>query len=417
MRIALLSLLLPPAALAVCPPLATVSTTATDDTTASGNDFAPDRFSCSPGGAAQDLAFRWVAPTDGVFVIDTEGSAIHDSVLIVLDELCETELACDDDDGTGFLSSMQFLATAGTAYTIVVDGWAASNVGPIQLNITPYAPVCGDGMVEGAEQCDDGNTAEGDGCDALCLVEANDCTMDDSIGSLVGTAIWSADTCAGSDSVRSDTCGGGQREPDQVVAWTAPATDVYAISLSSDHDSALTIQSTDCVELSCSDDDGPASAPGTQFAAIAGETYHIVADGFGSSTGDCGPVSLNILPSSLCADPDLDGTCDFVLTTDDPVPGSPMTLEVVGAPEGATVYFLVSGRIDPSRPLCHPAAPVCTPLQTPNVLHTEVADATGQVVFTATVPPLPSGIEVHVHSAWIMGDTGAVSAVRTGTTP
>jgi cysteine-rich repeat protein len=32
--------------------------------------------------------------------------------------------------------------------------------------------VCGDGKVEGSEQCDDGNTVGGDGCSATCRVEA-----------------------------------------------------------------------------------------------------------------------------------------------------------------------------------------------------------------------------------------------------
>jgi cysteine-rich repeat protein len=33
------------------------------------------------------------------------------------------------------------------------------------------APVCGDGLTVGGEQCDDGNTAEGDGCSPTCTVE------------------------------------------------------------------------------------------------------------------------------------------------------------------------------------------------------------------------------------------------------
>lgn len=38
---------------------------------------------------------------------------------------------------------------------------------------TPGAPaVCGDGAVQGAEQCDDGNTTAGDGCSAVCVDEA-----------------------------------------------------------------------------------------------------------------------------------------------------------------------------------------------------------------------------------------------------
>jgi fibro-slime domain-containing protein len=32
-------------------------------------------------------------------------------------------------------------------------------------------PVCGDGIVEGTEQCDDGNTTPGDGCNGVCMIE------------------------------------------------------------------------------------------------------------------------------------------------------------------------------------------------------------------------------------------------------
>jgi cysteine-rich repeat protein len=33
-------------------------------------------------------------------------------------------------------------------------------------------PICGDGNVEGTEQCDDGNVLNGDGCSFSCQVEA-----------------------------------------------------------------------------------------------------------------------------------------------------------------------------------------------------------------------------------------------------
>jgi cysteine-rich repeat protein len=35
---------------------------------------------------------------------------------------------------------------------------------------------CGNGIVEGTEQCDDGNTIDGDGCNHLCEIEGNSCT-------------------------------------------------------------------------------------------------------------------------------------------------------------------------------------------------------------------------------------------------
>jgi len=40
---------------------------------------------------------------------------------------------------------------------------------------TVATQTCGNGVVEGTEQCDDGNTADGDGCNHLCESEANTC--------------------------------------------------------------------------------------------------------------------------------------------------------------------------------------------------------------------------------------------------
>ena len=36
---------------------------------------------------------------------------------------------------------------------------------PVEL---PASPHCGDGVVDSSETCDDGNTTDGDGCNALC---------------------------------------------------------------------------------------------------------------------------------------------------------------------------------------------------------------------------------------------------------
>jgi cysteine-rich repeat protein len=44
---------------------------------------------------------------------------------------------------------------------------------------TTIATVCGDGNIEGLEQCDDSNTSPGDGCDAICQIEE---TQSQSVG-------------------------------------------------------------------------------------------------------------------------------------------------------------------------------------------------------------------------------------------
>lgn len=38
------------------------------------------------------------------------------------------------------------------------------------LQVVRHLAACGNGVLEGLEQCDDGNTQPGDGCDATCKV-------------------------------------------------------------------------------------------------------------------------------------------------------------------------------------------------------------------------------------------------------
>jgi cysteine-rich repeat protein len=40
------------------------------------------------------------------------------------------------------------------------------------LYITGEAPICGDGVIEGTEECDDGGLTPGDGCDSSCEIES-----------------------------------------------------------------------------------------------------------------------------------------------------------------------------------------------------------------------------------------------------
>ncbi|MGH7962787.1 MAG: choice-of-anchor Q domain-containing protein, partial [Candidatus Binatia bacterium] len=49
------------------------------------------------------------------------------------------------------------------------DTVARCDIGAFEVEIVP--PLCGDGVREGTEQCDDGNTIDGDGCSATCQTE------------------------------------------------------------------------------------------------------------------------------------------------------------------------------------------------------------------------------------------------------
>jgi cysteine-rich repeat protein/YVTN family beta-propeller protein len=58
---------------------------------------------------------------------------------------------------------------------IIAAGFTLTNDGKAIFALTPYlgdaSPVCGDGIIDGNETCDDDNTTSGDGCSATCQVE------------------------------------------------------------------------------------------------------------------------------------------------------------------------------------------------------------------------------------------------------
>jgi cysteine-rich repeat protein len=49
--------------------------------------------------------------------------------------------------------------------------FVAQSAGPSRV-VLVEPPTCGDGLIEGAEECDDGDTTPGDGCDASCQIES-----------------------------------------------------------------------------------------------------------------------------------------------------------------------------------------------------------------------------------------------------
>ena len=90
--------------------------------------------------------------------------------------------------------------------------------------------------------------------------------------------------------------------------YTAPASgDVIASTCGSDFDTVLTVYSGTCgalMEVACNDDNGPSCA-GTsasmRFSATAGATYHILAGGYNSYSGNLSIVATSSPANDQCA--------------------------------------------------------------------------------------------------------------------
>lgn len=75
----------------------------------------------------------------------------------------------------------------------------------------PTGGTCGDGIVERSEQCDDGNTTNGDGCSRICQIEANwDCPTEGKpcryVGNCGSGVLTSNKVCDDGNAVSGDGC-------------------------------------------------------------------------------------------------------------------------------------------------------------------------------------------------------------------
>ena len=136
---------------------------ATGTTVGQGND---QMTSCGGGGRGPDVTFGWIATRTATYIFDTEGST-HDTVLHLRANDCSgMELACDDDSGATFTSSITRTVRAGTRIVVVVDSFNTMG-GAFVLSIRPVANEVG--------RCIDSVDNDGDGF--IDCVDS-DCTSD-----------------------------------------------------------------------------------------------------------------------------------------------------------------------------------------------------------------------------------------------
>lgn len=220
------------------------------DNTHAGNDSN----GCVEPLEGLDVTYTWVAPADGVYAIDTFGTA-YDTVLYVEDGLCRADapLGCNDDT-QGEQSRVALALFAGQQVMITVDGFNADDVGPFVLNIDRTS--CPEPTDIGSE-----------------LPHTEIGVLERGHGEITGS------------------CGGQGNE--LVFAWTAPIEGSYVFdTFGSSFDAVVYLKDGPCgSELDCSDDAGGVQPQVSAFLRT-GQTVTIVLDAFTAEAG--GSYSLNI---------------------------------------------------------------------------------------------------------------------------
>ncbi|MFO0555522.1 MAG: hypothetical protein U0271_44505 [Polyangiaceae bacterium] len=149
-------------AIAVTVPSVTNGTTrgATED----GLNWGP---TCGPFVNAA-IWYSFVAPDDDIYVFDTNGSGLADTVVAVFDD-CTVNgpvvpplLACDDESGQGHEARLDGFLTAGTSVCIAVAGRYLSEEGDVTLRVSRLPPPPDNDHCEGAEPISIGAPTIGD---------------------------------------------------------------------------------------------------------------------------------------------------------------------------------------------------------------------------------------------------------------
>ena len=245
------------------------------------------------------------------------------------------QLGCTQREAPGGLD-LEFPVSENQWFYLFVEGHRASNVdfaGPFTLDVTVTPSACGNGALDGNEQCDDGNTVDGDGCSAACQLEARPAA-----GSCPGhplTLVTQGDgtrtaTIANTTTGASNSfsgCASGTA-PDVVYAVTPDVDGLLTADVKGAFNTVVYVHGT-CADsaslLACSYNanastnpfilDGLGSVPKqVALPVLAGTTYYVFVDSaVGSGTPASGAFKLDLKVSpAVCGNGVIEGgeQCD-----------------------------------------------------------------------------------------------------------
>lgn len=293
-------------------------------TTASTAVLAANVKSCSLTADRKDAVYTFVAPYDGWVSAKAKASF---NVLLDFRSDCllesatgaGTSILCSRADGGNGEESIGAGIVAGKTYYFVVEGSAANanKEGVYTLDVTTTPAVCGNGVIDGNETCDDGARVNGDGCNANCLLEATPATR---TSCTTAEAVTLTETATGSGVFAGSVYGGNWNLPgggsfaapctsagkEAYFTIIAPIDGVVSATTNGSFNTSLGVRpacppNTGTGVLACADRESSNGSEHVSFSAKAGTKYWLIVDA--PTLKDLGSFTLDVtLAAQSCGD-------------------------------------------------------------------------------------------------------------------
>ena len=184
-------------------------------------------------------------------------------------------------------------AQAGETYFLVVDGESATDEGNYTLEVHSRQVVCGDGIRDDNEECDDHNLTANDGCDATCNLEPSESEPNNrrnSADTYSAAQPWIAElgTAGDVDYYRINV----PRAPGNIVVRTFDLGDnACAYNLM---DTVVEIRDSSNAVLVSDDDGGPGKCSLAVASGLSTGTYYVRVEAAGGASPPTFPYRLEI---------------------------------------------------------------------------------------------------------------------------
>lgn len=282
------------------------------------------KWSSCGSSTAPDVVYQVTSDIDGWLSAKVVGPF---NTTVAIRTTCVTtgsDLACAKTSPGNSAETVFSRIDKETPVFVIVDGLTAAKSGPFELELTVNPSVCGNDVIEGGEQCDDGAVADGDGCSVTCQLEAEKardvCTTAPAIAmSADGDGTFSGNVVSGTTNLTKPaspaqalaSC--ASAGPDAWFALNAPVTGVATVNVTSaNFRTTLGVRAT-CASTTTVTCDATNTKGGQQivFPVVQGTNYFVGVAGAMAGLVGRFTLGIDVVPTG-CGDRTVSGgeQCD-----------------------------------------------------------------------------------------------------------